>query len=107
MQASWRPEHTSSRCNTDFFDQTAQHLIRIEILLGDSARSAGVLLIIVGDQIGASHSFIQRVKCYQSLAYRKRAAEAGIFSKYWPSAGKITGASIAEPSSLELRVDWL
>src|SRR5438552_2825762 len=98
MQPVWRPEQTISRCNTDLLDQTAQHLIRIEILLGDSARSAGVRVIVVGDPLGAGNGLIQRVKCHQAFAYRKTATEAGVFSKNRPAACKITSAAVAEPS---------
>src|SRR5688572_12221330 len=57
-----------SQGNTGFFEQLAEHLVRVEKILGDGACRPAVPVVVAGDLVRAINGLFERPKRDQALA---------------------------------------
>src|SRR5262245_33711578 len=81
-------------------DQTRQHLGRIEILLGDTARSFRVAGIVAFDLADPSDGLVHAREGEDAFPHRDHVPEAGVLHDDGPAGGEITRRPAAEPAGL-------
>src|SRR5262249_23241693 len=84
-----RESMTFSRRDADLLDQTPQHLVRVEILVGQRPGRPAVVRVIRDDALGAGEGVVQRAEGNQPRADGVMAAKAGVLDQSGLARGQV------------------
>src|SRR5215208_1924157 len=81
-------------------DEPTEHLVGVEVLLGDGARRDRVPRIIALDLLDRGNGLLHRGEWEDALIDRQDRGKAGILDDDRPAGGEVAGGAAAEPARL-------
>lgn len=90
-----------------FAEDGRQHLVGIEIRLGQRTGGARVPIVVSGDGLGAGYGVVERAKWNEALADGIVSAESGVLHEAGLPGGQVLDGSIADPPAHRLHVHVL
>src|SRR6059036_195167 len=81
-------------------DQAGQHLVRIEVLVGDGARRLRMPVVVALDLLDRGRRLLHGPEGEEALSDGQDVAEAGVLDDHGPAGGEVTGRPAAEPAGV-------